>query len=109
LLLLSHTWKHIETYYYLTHHLDKDIVYVLSTSDFNTTRSLAIYLSKVASNETLYLSFLKEKDRFSVQNIKLYSNGMCSLCKQLNNNYTRQTLIDINDWYPNQCVSVSDM
>ena len=30
----------------------------ISTSDFNTPKSLALYLSKVASNETLYLSFL---------------------------------------------------
>ena len=28
LILLSHTWKHIETYYYLAHPLDKDKVYV---------------------------------------------------------------------------------
>jgi hypothetical protein len=27
---------------------------------------------------------------------------MCCLCKQLNSNY-------INDWYTNQCVSVTDM
>ena len=81
----------------------------ISTSDFNTPKSLALYLSKVASNETLYLSFLKEKDRFGVRNITLYNYGMCSLCKQLNNNYTRQTPLDINDWYTNQCVSVTDM
>ena len=81
----------------------------ISTSDFNTPKSLAIYLSKVASNETMYLSFLKEKDRFGVRNITLYNYGMCSLCKQLNNNYTRQTPLDINYWYTNQCVSVTDM
>ena len=81
----------------------------ISTSDFNTPKSLALYLSKVASNETLYLSFLKEKDRFGVRNITLYNYGLCSLCKQLNNNYTRQTPLDINDWYTNQCVSVTDM
>ena len=81
----------------------------ISTSDFNTPKSLALYLSKVASNETLYLSFLKEKDQFGVRNITLYNYGMCSLCKQLNNNYTRQTPLDINDWYTNQCVSVTDM
>jgi len=81
----------------------------ISTSDFDTPKSLALYLNKVASNETLYLSFLKEKDRFGVRNIKLYKYGMCSLCKQLSNNYTRQTPLDINDWYNNQCVSVTDV
>ena len=79
------------------------------TSDFNSPKSLAQYLSKVASYETLYLSFLKEKDRFSVRSLPLHNYGMCSLCKQLNNNYTRQTPLDINDWYTNQCVSVTDM
>ena len=63
----------------------------ISTSDFNSPKSLALYLSKVASNETLYLSFLKEKKRFSVRSLPLHNYGMCSLCKQLNNNYTRQT------------------
>ena len=81
----------------------------ISTSDFNSPKSLALYLSKVASNETLYLSFLKEKDRFSVRSLPLHNYGVCSLCKQLNNNYTRQTPLDINDWYTNQCVSVTDM
>jgi hypothetical protein len=59
----------------------------ISTLDFNTAKSLALYLSKVAYNETLYLSFLKEKDRFGVRNITLYTYGMCCLCKQLNSNY----------------------
>ena len=81
----------------------------ISTSDFNTPKSLALYLSKVASNETLYLSFLKEKDRFSVRSLRSHNYGMCSLCKQLSNNYTRQTPLDINDWYTNQCVSGTDM
>ena len=30
----------------------------ISTSDFNSPKSLALYLIKVASNETFYLSFL---------------------------------------------------
>ena len=81
----------------------------ISTSDFNTPKSLALYLSKVESNETFYLSFHKEKDRFGVRNIRLYNYGMCSLCEQLNNNFTCQTPLDINDWYNNQCVSVTDM
>jgi hypothetical protein len=57
----------------------------ISTSDFNSPKSLALYLSKVASNETFYLSFLKKKDRFGVRDITLYNYGMCSLCRQLNN------------------------
>ena len=81
----------------------------ISTSDYNTPKSLDLYLNKAASKETLYLSFLKKKDQFGVRNITLYNYGMCSLCKQLNNNYTGQTPLDINDWYTNQCVSVTDM
>jgi alpha-1,3-fucosyltransferase len=58
----------------------------INTDDFKTIRDLAIFLKDLASNESRYTEYLKNKDRFQVyERDFMYRNSLCSICEKLNN------------------------
>ncbi|XP_078322968.1 glycoprotein 3-alpha-L-fucosyltransferase A-like [Crassostrea virginica] len=56
----------------------------LNTMDFSSPKALAETLQKIGSNETLYLQYLKEKDKyFALGEMEVFGESMCNVCEKL--------------------------
>lgn len=74
----------------------------IDVADFDSPKHLAEYLLKLASNENEYISYLKETDKYHIDNEKNYWRAMCDLCELMNTYKTRNltwTGKNHNDWY----------
>lgn len=73
----------------------------INTKNYKSPEALAKYLMHLASNESEYVSVLKEKDKYLLQNNKT-EQSLCSLCKMLNyvdRNNVNKTGRHFNEWY----------
>ncbi|XP_052070853.1 glycoprotein 3-alpha-L-fucosyltransferase A-like isoform X2 [Mytilus californianus] len=81
----------------------------IDVTDFNSSKHLAEYLLNIASNENEYISYLKEADKYHIDNERNYWRAMCDLCELMNTYKTRNltwTGKKYNDWYrKNVCLS----
>ncbi|CAN8003232.1 unnamed protein product [Ixodes hexagonus] len=75
--------------------------YIDATS-FETPRALAEYLKAVASNFSVYASYLDWKARYKVN--RLYANQFCPLCAKLHSAGSKKTSVywDMRKWYEEQ-------
>ena len=74
---------------------------VIDASEFRTAAQLGKYLNIVATNKELYLSYLKRKDNYFV-NDKLHEalSASCKVCEYVNTpNYHRKTYSNISAWW----------
>ncbi|XP_076113590.1 4-galactosyl-N-acetylglucosaminide 3-alpha-L-fucosyltransferase FUT5-like [Mytilus galloprovincialis] len=85
----------------------------ISTSDFNSTKVLALYLRDVALNKTKYLSYLQAKDRYTTYSIldsHVIEEGACALCKLLNSDNKRKGTVNVTQWaLKKKCFSPVDI
>ncbi|CAC5410837.1 FUT-1 [Mytilus coruscus] len=82
--------------------------YIL-TSDFESPQKLAAFLKMLGRNETRYISYLKEKDKYMDIYGKLKA-GLCDICYHLNVKKQKPKTIDLNKWlWENQCHMPNDI
>lgn len=75
--------------------------------DFNSTRSLANYLIELGADEERYISYLKEIDKYHIDNERNYHRSICDLCELINTYKSRNiswTGRNFNSWFrENMC------
>ncbi|CAG2237671.1 FUT-1 [Mytilus edulis] len=73
----------------------------ISSLDFSSPKELALYLKHVGSNESLYTSYLKAKDKF-VSSLWTQQEMMqtlhCSVCEKLNSGFKRSIKLNLTHW-----------
>lgn len=79
----------------------------IPTIDFKTPQELAFYLKTIGENETLYSSFLSNKNQYeSVSGGNMY----CSLCTSLNNHVPKNPSMSISKWIQQRgCIEPNDL
>lgn len=82
----------------------------ISTSEFKSPQELAAFLKKIGSDETRYISYLKEKDKFLDDGSGGLKAGFCDICYHLNVRSQKPKIIDLNKWlWENQCHMPNDL
>ncbi|XP_052098815.1 glycoprotein 3-alpha-L-fucosyltransferase A-like [Mytilus californianus] len=74
---------------------------MVNTEDFESPKTLAQYLLKLSSNETEYISYLKETDKYYLTENRI-ARAFCSICELLNtykNRKLKWTGRNFNVWY----------
>ncbi|XP_063431106.1 glycoprotein 3-alpha-L-fucosyltransferase A-like [Mytilus trossulus] len=75
----------------------------ISTSDFESPKKLATFLKILGRNETRYISYLKEKDKYVDEYGKLKA-GLCDICSHLNVKEQQPKTMNLSRWlWENQC------
>ncbi|XP_076087656.1 glycoprotein 3-alpha-L-fucosyltransferase A-like [Mytilus galloprovincialis] len=73
----------------------------ISSLDFSSPKELALYLKHVGSNESLYTSYLKAKDKF-VSSLwtqqEMLQTLHCSVCEKLNSGFKRSNKLNLTHW-----------
>ncbi|VDI83963.1 glycoprotein 3-alpha-L-fucosyltransferase [Mytilus galloprovincialis] len=81
----------------------------IDVNDYENPKRLAEYLLRLGSNESEYISYLKESDKYHIDNEQNYYRSLCDLCELLNTYKTKNlkwTGKTFNSWYrQNVCVS----
>ena len=78
----------------------------LSAMDFSSPKALADRLRTIASNDSLYLQYLKEKDKYSsFSETEIFGQSMCDICEKLDrlNGRKPATRNDLWEFYKNEC------
>jgi len=80
----------------------------ISTQDYKSPADLAKHLKEIGSNEATYTAILKTKQKY-INTLDLYALGMCSLCKNLNNNFRRRRKLNLETMMSGKtCVTPAD-
>ena len=78
----------------------------LSAMDFSSPKALADRLRTIGSNDSLYLQYLKEKDKYSsFSETDIFGQSMCDICEKLDrlNGRKPATRHDLWEYYKNEC------
>ncbi|XP_063412060.1 glycoprotein 3-alpha-L-fucosyltransferase A-like [Mytilus trossulus] len=73
----------------------------ISSLDFSSPKELASYLKHVGSDENLYTSYLKAKDKFfssSYSHQEMLQTLHCSVCEKLNSGFKRSIKLNLIHW-----------
>lgn len=82
----------------------------INTAEFNSFEELVAYLKHVGSNETLYIDYLKRKDKFdSFPGITDTCPSFCALCRKLNNLDTNRKIYKTVPKYLETCYKPDDI
>lgn len=82
----------------------------ISTSDFKSPQKLAAFLKMIGSDESRYISYLKEKEKYLNNGNGMLKAGICDICYHLNVRKQKPKIIDINKWlWENQCHLPNDI
>ncbi|CAC5417657.1 unnamed protein product [Mytilus coruscus] len=82
----------------------------ISTSDFKSPQNLAAFLKKIGTNETRYISYLKEKNKYLFHTDPNFQSGMCDICYHLNVRQQKPKTKNLTKWlWENQCQEPKDI
>ena len=85
----------------------------IDANTFKSPKELAEFLIELGSNEAEYISYLKETDKYHIDNERNYVRALCDLCKLLNTYKTQKlswTGKNFNKWYrENTCIPQSEI
>ncbi|XP_060592529.1 alpha-(1,3)-fucosyltransferase C-like isoform X2 [Ruditapes philippinarum] len=86
-----------------------DISYI-NTSNFSSIAALAQFMKDLCGNEEQYVSYLKEKDKYTVYEREfMFKDALCRLCEKLNNiEENRRTYGDMYKWL-GPCYGANDL
>ncbi|XP_071181301.1 glycoprotein 3-alpha-L-fucosyltransferase A-like [Mytilus edulis] len=82
----------------------------ISAFDFQSPKQLAAYLQMIGSDETRYILYLKEKEKYTDNGNGMFQEGICNICYHLNVKHQKPKTIDLNTWlWKNQCHMPTDI
>ncbi|XP_076113961.1 4-galactosyl-N-acetylglucosaminide 3-alpha-L-fucosyltransferase 9-like [Mytilus galloprovincialis] len=82
----------------------------ISTSDFKSPKTLALYLWNIGQNETKYSNYIKAKDRYITTSYNDWiEDGTCLLCETLNRQQEIYGTVNLSQWIlTKKCFSPTD-
>ena len=83
----------------------------INIADFESPRTLADYLLKLDSNDTLYTEYFEwSKEFVAMSPFRSMVDAFCRLCEFFSKPRTHKTVVDIADWWTTQgeCVDPKD-
>lgn len=74
---------------------------IIDADNFPSPKDLALYMNSVGNNKTMYIDYLRSKDRYSVLPMHIVRQAAyCNLCGKLNNvNKWRKSYTNVAAWF----------
>lgn len=84
----------------------------IDVRDFDSPKALAKFMIELGSSEDTYVSYLKEIDKYRIDEGLNYFNALCSVCELLNTKQKHNNPLTgkhFNEWYRNDVCEVTNI